>query len=141
MRLRDLSTPWKIGITIGIIIAGIVVLAAVSLIGSGSINKRVVNLYTQELKPLIALNSMKGAMYRYRDRTLRYILEAGDEDADRHLKHLEDQKVRIQAQIDKYKSTRLSDEERKYMTGFEERWQKFVGIVEGQALPILRGGG
>ena len=140
MRLRDLSTPWKIGITIGIIIAGIVVLAAVSLIGSGSINKRVVNLYTQELKPLIALNSMKGAMYRYRDRTLRYILEAGDEDADRHLKHLEDQKVRIQAQIDKYKSTRLSDEERKYMTGFEERWQKFVGIVEGQVLPILKEG-
>ena len=141
MKMRDFSTPWKIGITIGIIIAGIIMLAAVSLIGSGSINKRVVNLYTQELKPLIALNSMKGAMYRYRDRTLRFILEAGDEDASRHIKHLKDQKIRIQTQIDKYKSTRLSDEERKYVAGFEEQWRKFAQIVEGQALPILMGGG
>jgi len=44
MRLRNLSTPWKIGLTIGIIILGIIVLGIVSLVGSGSINKRVVNL-------------------------------------------------------------------------------------------------
>jgi len=72
MILKNLSASWKIGLTIGTIIFGIVVLGVVSLIGSGSINKRVVNLYTQELKTLIALNEMKGAMYRYRDRTIRF---------------------------------------------------------------------
>ena len=60
----------------------------VSLFGSGSINKRVVNLYTQELVTLTVLNKVKGAMYRYRDRTLRYILDAGEEGAERHLNHL-----------------------------------------------------
>jgi len=138
MRLRNLSTPWKIGLTIGIIILGIIVLGIVSLVGSGSINKRVVNLYTQELKPLIALNTIKGAMYRYRDRTLRFILEAGDDSAARHLKHLSVQKKRIHAGLEEYKKTRLSDEEEKYISAFEDKWNEFISIVENKVLPAVK---
>jgi len=137
MVLKNMSTPWKIGLTIGIIILGIITLGIVSLIGSGSINKRVVNLYTQELKPLIALNNIKGAMYRYRDRTLRFLLEAGEGNALRHLEHLSAQKERIWSGIDNYKRTRLSQEEEKYIRRFEERWKEFISIVENKViLPI-----
>ncbi len=138
MKLKNLSTPWKIGITIGIIISGIITLGAVSLIGSGSINKRVVNLYTQELKPLISLNGIKGAMYRYRDRTLRFILEGGDKNATRHLEHMLKQKERVKAGIDKYKGTRLSNEEKKYINEFEKKWSKFVHVVENEVIPLVR---
>ncbi len=140
MKLRNLSTPWKIGITIGIIISGIIVLGAVSLLGAGSINKRVVNLYTQELKTLISLNGIKGAMYRYRDRTLRFTLEGGDKNALRHLEHMSKQKERIQASIDEYKKTRLSLEERKYLTEFENKWNEFVHVVENEVIPLVKSG-
>ena len=137
MKLKNLSTPWKIGITIGIIISGIIVLGAVSLFGSGSINKRVVNLYTQELKPLISLNGIKGAMYRYRDRTLRFTLEGGDENSVRHIEHMSKQKERVQAGIDKYKETRLSPEEKRHITEFEKKWKEFVNIVENEVIPLV----
>jgi len=137
MIMRNLSTPWKIGITIGIIIIGIIILGIVSLVGSGSINKRVVNLYTQELKTLIALNAIKGAMYRYRDRTLRFILEAGEDDAIRHLEHMSVQKKRVWSGIEDYKKTRLSEEEREYVKSFEEKWNEFVSLVENKVIPKI----
>ena len=137
---RNLGTYWKIGITIGVIIVGILVLGVVSLFGSGSINKRVVNLYTQELVTLTVLNKVKGAMYRYRDRTLRYILDAGEEGAERHLNHLHGQKNRLREKLDVYKKTRLSAEETENLKGFEENWERFTAIVEGEVIPLVRRG-
>lgn len=142
--IKNMPTSWKIGFTMGIIIAGIIFLGIFSLKSSSSINKRVVNLYTQELKPLIALNSVKGAMYRFRDRTLRYILEAGDKDAYRHLEHLEEQEKRVIEEISRYKSTRLSKEEENYLKNFEEKWQIFAKIVKDEVIPAVKkeiGGG
>ncbi len=138
MGFRDLSTPWKIGTTIAIIILGIIFLGFVSLRSSGDINKRVVNLYTQELKPLILLNKVKGAMYRFRDRTLRYLLEFGESDASRHLAHLSSQKERLMKNLSLYKETRLSEEEKKFLEGFESKWKEFIKHVENEVLEPLK---
>ncbi len=134
MRFKNLSTSWKIGTTIAVIILGIIFLGFISLRSSGEINKRVVNLYTQELKPLILLNKAKGAMYRFRDRTLRYLLEFGEPDASRHLAHLAAQKERLMKNLNLYKETRLSEEEKKFLDGFESKWKEFIKHIEQDVL-------
>ncbi len=138
MGFKNLSTPWKIGITIALIILGIIFLGFVSLRSSGNINKRVVNLYTQELKPLILLTKVKGAMYRFRDRTLRYLLEFGEPDASRHLAHLTAQKERLMKNLNLYKETRLSEEEKKFLDGFESKWREFIKHIEKDVLMSIK---
>ncbi len=139
-KFRNLSVSRKIGLTVFLILVGILALGVLNLRDAARINKRVNNLYTQELKPLIALNSIKGAMYRYRDRTVRYLSEADSQDRERHLKHLETQKQRIFTEIDKYRETRLSKEEADLLNKFESVWKEYVKEVETKVIPLANQG-
>ncbi len=139
MVFRNLKVVYKIGFTLFLIIAGMLIIGLVNLRDASRINKRVNNLYTQEIKPLTILNSAKGAMYRYRDRTLRFLLET-EGDRDRHIEHLTNQKQRLTNAISDYKETRLSEEEEMFLREFERIWNEYISEVENKVIPLAKEG-
>ena len=127
----------RLYLTLGILIALIFLVGEWSLWQSAQINKRVNNIYTQEVVPLESMSHLKGALYRIRDRTLRLIDAKNREEIEHHKKIINEQLTRINSEIDKYDNTRLSKEEKTELQDFRINLQQYLKIIEQKVYPKL----
>ena len=127
----------RLYLTLGILIALIFLIGEWSLWQSAQINKRVNNIYTQEVVPLEIMSHLKGALYRIRDRTLRLIDAKTNEEIAHHKKIINEQLSRISSEIDKYDNTRLSKEEKRELQNFQTNLQEYLQIIKLRVYPKL----
>ncbi len=125
----NLRLSRKIWTVIALFIISLISLSSFQLYQSSKINQRVQNLYTQELTPLLHLSKIKGALYRFRDRALRFIFSLDPAERKKHFKIMQEQSARVYEYIDKYQKTRLSKEEKRYLASFVADWKKFKNLV------------
>ena len=86
----------RLYLTLGILIFLIFLIGEWSLWQSAQINKRVDNIYTQEVIPLENISHLKGALYRIRDRSLRLIDTKDPKIIAHHKQIIQEQLKRIE---------------------------------------------
>lgn len=104
----------------------------------GMINKRVNNIYTQELIPLETIEDIKASMYRIRERVGRHITEPKRQNI--HETKIREQLSRLARNKYKYEQSRLDSNEIELVSSLESHWQKYLSIIEEQVLPLSRKG-
>ena len=137
MIFSNMRLQKRLYLTLGILIALIFLVGEWSLWQSAQINKRVNNIYTQEVIPLESISHLKGALYRIRDRTLRLIDTKNHEEIVHHKKIINEQLSRINSEIDKYDNTRLSKKEQEELQHFKTNLQAYLQIIKQEVYPKL----
>ena len=127
----------RLYISFGILLLIIIILAEWSVWQSYQINKRVSNIYTQELIPLENISHIKSALYRIRDRTLRLIDTKRLDEIEKYKKIIEKQIQRIFQEIELYDDTRLSKEEKNYLQNFKKNLKEYLYIIQQDVYPYL----
>ncbi|QOP43394.1 EAL domain-containing protein [Sulfurimonas sediminis] len=134
---RKMQLKTRLYITLGGLIVLIFITGEWSLWKSSQINKRVDNIYTQEVIPLENISHLKGALYRIRDRSLRLIDTKDKNIISKHKKVIQEQEKRIKQELEIYDNTRLSKEEKLELQKFKTNFQKYLTIIKKQIYPKL----
>ncbi len=137
MSFNDLRLYKKLYYVLGFLIIVIFLMGEWSLWQSSQINKRVDNLYTQEIIPLENISHLKGALYRIRDRTLRLADSLTQDEINKHKEIINTQLLRIEQELDIYDNTRLSEEEREELQRFKTNLQEYLSIIRNTFYPLL----
>jgi len=127
----------RLYITLGILIFLIFLIGEWSLWQSAQINKRVDNIYTQEVIPLENISHLKGALYRIRDRSLRLIDTKDLNTIKHHQRIINDQIQRVYNELNKYVSTRLSEAEKLEFQKFKKNFEEYLNIIKKDVYPFL----
>ena len=127
----------RLYLTLGILIFLIFLIGEWSLWQSAQINKRVDNIYTQEVVPLENISHLKGALYRIRDRSLRLIDTKDPQDILHHKKIIQVQIKRIKRELDAYDDTRLSRKEQEELQKFITNFKEYLSIIQREVYPNL----
>ncbi len=139
MKIKSFKN-WKIASKLyTVLLILITMLISLGLFGlqqSSAINDRVNNLYTQELIPLETVEDMKASLYRIRDRMGRLLTEP-----ERYAIHenvFREQLSRLQRNEDKYRESRLGDEESRLVNQYAENWHNYLNIMDVKFFPLIK---
>jgi len=138
MLFKNLNIHKKLFSVLGFLIFIIIIVGEWSIYQSSQINKRVNDLYTQEILPLENLSNLKGALYRIRDRTLRLADSKDQLDIKKHKKIINIQKDRILKELDLYDNTRLSKKERYELKRFKDNFNEYMQIITNKIYSKLK---
>ncbi|MEN4046317.1 EAL domain-containing protein [Sulfurimonas sp. NWX367] len=137
MMFNKMQLKTRLYLTLGGLIFLVFIIGEWSLWQSSQINKRVDNIYTQEIVPLENISHLKGALYRIRDRSLR-LLDAKESLEIKHHKEIIAKQVqRIKKELDSYDNTRLSKEEQLELDKFQTNFQEYLSIIYNKVYPNL----
>lgn len=128
----------RVYIALFVFVLVIVMVGLLSINKAGSINQRVNNIFTQELKPLETIEDIKASMYRIRERVGRHITEP--ERHDIHREKINIQLERLKRNENKYMQSRLSKEEQHLLTMFSENFNAYNQIIEAEVIPLSKKG-
>ncbi|MEN4053122.1 EAL domain-containing protein [Sulfurimonas sp. NWX79] len=137
MMFKRMQLKTRLYLTLGGLIFLVFIIGEWSLWQSAQINKRVDNIYTQEVIPLENISHLKGALYRIRDRSLRLIDTTDSVEIAHHKQIIESQIKRINEELDKYDNTRLSKEEQIELEKFTTNFQEYLSIIKNKIYPNL----
>ena len=137
MVFLNMSLGKRLYLTLGILIFLIFLIGEWSLWQSAQINKRVDDIYTQEVIPLENISHLKGALYRIRDRSLRLLDTLDAQIIEHHKQIIQKQIKRIEKELDSYDDTRLSKQEREYVENFKNNLNEYISIIQSEIYPRL----
>ena len=137
MMFGNMRLNKRLYLTLGVLIFIIFLIGEWSLWQSAQINKKVDNIYTQEVIPLENISRLKGALYRIRDRSLRLIDTKDPSQIKHHKKIIKEQIQRIKENLDIYDNTRLSKEERDELSKFKKNLQEYLAVITKNIYPFL----
>ncbi|WP_457598308.1 EAL domain-containing protein [Hydrogenimonas sp.] len=127
----------RLYLTLGGLISLVFLIGEWSLWQSAQINKRVDNIYTQEVIPLENISHLKGALYRIRDRSLRLLDAVGSTEIAHHKQMITGQVERIRKELEKFDDTRISKEERRQVERFKTSLEEYLSIIRNKIYPSL----
>ncbi len=137
MLFNRIGLKTRLYLTLGGLIFLVFLIGEWSLWQSAQINKRVDDIYTQEVVPLENISHLKGALYRIRDRSLRLIDASNEAEIEHHKRIIERQVERIYKELDKFDNTRISKEEMSDIKKFKTSLQKYLSIIRSKIYPNL----
>jgi len=137
MMFGGMQLKTRLYLTLGSLIFLVFIIGEWSLWQSAQINKRVDDIYTQEVIPLENISHLKGALYRIRDRSLRLIDTTDPVRIEHHKQIIEQQIKRIHVELDEYDNTRLSEEEKIELEKFKTNLNEYLAIIKENIYPNL----
>ncbi len=137
-RFNDWRITTKLYSVIGLLLTMLLGLGLFSLQQGRAINKRVINLYTQELVPLETVDDMKASLYRIRDRVGRHLLEPDRQNV--HEKKIKEQLARLERNEAKYRESRMGETETRLMDTFHTAWPTYLDLINDKVLKLSREG-
>lgn len=135
---RDWKIATKLYMMLGILLSMLLFLGLFGLKDADDINKRVNELYFQELKPLETIEDMKTSFFQVREQVGRHISEP-----ELHLDHeenIQEQLKRLAKNESEYRQSRLAKEENRLMAVYQVSWAKYLALVNDKVLPLSRSG-
>lgn len=126
----------RVYIGILLLLVALVLVGIYSVKQAGEINKRVNNIFTQELIPLESIEDIKASMYRIRDRVGRHLAEPKRQAI--HEKKMDEQLQRMQRNLNKYKESRLDVAEKELLQEFKQAWWVYIEIIKKQVVPLSK---
>ncbi len=137
-RFKNWRIATKLYSVIGLLVFMLLSLGLFGLYEAGSINQRVINMYTQELVPMETVDDMKTSLYRVRDRLGRHLTEP--EKQATHEDKIKEQLDRLARNEVKYRKSHLSEEETRLMNTYSEAWSSYLNLINDRVLPLSRAG-
>ena len=137
MMFRNMRLNKRLYLTLGVLIFLIFLIGEWSLWQSAQINKRVDDIYTQEVIPLEIMSHLKGALYRIRDRSLRLLDIMDLRVIEHHKQIIKEQIERIESELDAYDDTRLSKVEQEELQNFKTNLKEYLFVIQTEIYPNL----
>ena len=108
-----------------------IILAAVAVIGyvnMKTINDGMTTMYIDRLVPIDQLGTVDAGIYEIRGDVYKYLVIQEKREDSR--KNIETVTSSIQKEIDAYKASSLTDEEKTELENFDKQWETFLSVVK-----------
>lgn len=135
-RFKDWKIAIKLYAVLGVMIVMLLSLGLFGLYQADAINQRVNNLYTQEVMPMETVEDMKSSLYRVRDRIGRFLSEP--ERISVHERKIEEQLNRLERNEQKFKESRLGEEETRLIGEYQRAWDRYLDLINNKFIPLSR---
>ncbi len=138
--LKRMKIGMRLAIGFGTLVVLTVVLGGVGIYYIKSVSRDVENMYSEGAVTLETLDDIKSAAYRIRGDTLEHVLSDRSETMKRLAAEISEQKDRIRERIGEYRKTGLTEDEERLLSSFESSFQRYIGLVENEILPLSLAG-
>ncbi|WP_349370350.1 methyl-accepting chemotaxis protein [Salinarimonas sp.] len=140
MPKRALRIPHKILLATGLMLAALVATGAIGLSALSESNRRLDDMYTQELLTLEALDAVKAALYRMRGDSLEFLLADRPETRAQLASEIEEQDARIDRRLAQIAETRFSPEEQAFFDSMSETSDAYAALVRSGVVEAVAAG-
>lgn len=112
--------------------------AAFVLLGEG--NRRLGDMYDQEVNGLETADDIKAALYRIRSDSLEYVLAERDETRARFREEINAQQARVDERVSQLRTAGLDAQEAQLVDAVETTSRRYVDILEDRLFAAIAGG-
>ncbi|WP_029032906.1 methyl-accepting chemotaxis protein [Salinarimonas rosea] len=140
VNLHNLRIAHRVLLGVSAVVAGSGIIGAVAFWELGESNRRLEDMYVQELLAIEALDDVKSALYRVRGDSLEYVLAERPETRSRLRAEIEAQAERLLVRYDELRGTRLSAEEEGYLGTLQRASAEYLGMLESGVLAAVDSG-
>ncbi|MGP9820365.1 methyl-accepting chemotaxis protein [Salinarimonas sp. NSM] len=138
--LLNLRIAHKVMLGVSAIVAGGGIVGAIAFWALGESNRRLEDMYTQELLAIEALDDVKSSLYRVRGDSLEYVLADRPETRTQLRAEIGEQADRLAVRTGTLRATRLSAEEAGYLRTLEEASADYLATLESGVLAAVDAG-
>ena len=140
MARRALRIPHKILLATGLMLAALVAVGAIGLGALSESNRRLKDMYVQELRAIDALDGVKAALYRIRGDSLEFLLADRPETRAQLAADIEEQHARIDQRLAQIAETRFSPEEQAFFDSMSETSDAYAALVRSGVVEAVVAG-
>jgi len=140
IRMLSRRIAYKVLAAVLTLVTAAVLVGSIGLLSLSESNRRLADMYGQELVSIEGLDDAKSALYRIRGDVLEYVLSDREQTRKALRSEIDEQRGRIGKRIAEFRSTRLSDGEARLLTAFETATRSYMQVVEGKVLPLVDSG-
>jgi len=138
LKIKHISHKIMIGLS-GLILMA-VVLGGVALISLSDANRRIGDMYSQELVSIDIIDGIKSALYRIRGDALEIVLANSKVTRDNLNAQIKQQKNRLVESIGKIRKTRLSPTEKTLVQELELATATYFDMIENKVVAAVASG-
>ncbi|TGY88180.1 methyl-accepting chemotaxis protein [Marinicauda algicola] len=106
----------------------------------GESNRRLGDMYQQEVVGLETADDIKAALYRIRSDSLEYVLADRDETRMRFREEIDNQNIRVRERLDQLRSADLDESEQAFVSDIEAQADQYVTMLETRLFAAIERG-
>jgi methyl-accepting chemotaxis protein len=140
MFIFNLKISAKVLLGVGALLCALLIVGVVGIGALNESNRRLVDMYEQELVLLEAIDDAKSSLYRIRGDSLEYVLAERPESHARLREEISQQYDRLLARLAEIGATRLSQTEAELLAILERDALAYIGLIDREVYaPIAAG--